>query len=78
MKLFTVNKNMNGKQDLLTVNNDISLTCAKATKSHLVVIAVILINKTSFIQRYIQKRQIITFLIHPKTIYYQSFKNCDE
>ena len=37
MKLFTVNKNMNGEQDLLTVNNDISLTCAKATKSHLVV-----------------------------------------
>lgn len=37
MKLFTVNKNMNGKQDLLTVNNDILLTCAKATKSHLVV-----------------------------------------
>ena len=36
MKLFTVNKNINGQQNLLTIN-DILLTCSKAIKSHLAV-----------------------------------------
>ena len=35
MKLFTVNKNLNGQWNLLTVN--ISLTCNETIKSHLVV-----------------------------------------
>ena len=37
MKIFTVNKNIDGERILLTVN-DISLTCYKTTKLHLVVL----------------------------------------
>ena len=37
MKLLPINKTINGSQNSLTLN-DISLTCDKTIKSHLVVI----------------------------------------
>ena len=46
MKLFTVNKNINGCWKLISLN-DISLTCYKTTKSHLIVRAEIVHVKSA-------------------------------